>query len=151
LSFRIAAWSGERDVLPRGAGGVARAPYDLEPGGFAELRVLAAVVERLERTLGEVADREVGDRIPIRLEEQDGVVALHHAFAAGVGFTASPLIASHAFHGALLDQAKVGILATALLAPALAATALAPLRRPDTAASVRCGSRLPATSPCPAR
>jgi Na+/H+ antiporter NhaA len=73
------------------------------------------------------------------------------ALSAGVGFTVSLLIASRAFHGALLDQAKVGILATALLAPALAAAALSPLRQPDTAASMRRGSRLPATSPCSAR
>ena len=46
------------------------------------------------------------------------------AMSAGVGFTVSLLIASRAFDGALLDQAKVGILATALLAPLLAAMAL---------------------------
>jgi hypothetical protein len=47
--------------------------------------------------------------------------------------------------GELLDQVKVGILATALPAPALAVAALAPLRR--HAATVR---RIPATSPCAA-
>jgi hypothetical protein len=56
------------------------------------------------------------------------------ALSAGVGFTVSLLIASRAFDGALLDQAKVGILATALLAPALASAALAPLRMPLTSA-----------------
>jgi Na+/H+ antiporter NhaA len=71
------------------------------------------------------------------------------ALSAGIGFTVSLLIASRAFDGALLDQAKVGILATALLAPALAAAALAPLRRRDRAAGVR-GSRLAATAPCAA-
>jgi Na+/H+ antiporter NhaA len=63
------------------------------------------------------------------------------ALSAGVGFTVSLLIASRAFDGALLDQAKVGILATALLAPVLAIAALAPLRR---------GAGLEATSPCAA-
>ena len=48
------------------------------------------------------------------------------ALSAGVGFTVSLLIASRAFTGAQLDQARVGILVTALLAPllALASTAL---------------------------
>jgi len=72
------------------------------------------------------------------------------ALSAGIGFTVSLLIASRAFDGALLDQAKVGILATALLAPALAVAALAPLRRCGGAARVRRGYRLAATSPCPA-
>jgi Na+/H+ antiporter NhaA len=60
------------------------------------------------------------------------------ALSAGIGFTVSLLIASRAFDGALLDQAKVGILTTAVLAPGLAIAALAPLRR---------GSHLAATSP----
>jgi Na+/H+ antiporter NhaA len=64
------------------------------------------------------------------------------ALSAGVGFTVSLLIASRAFDGALLEQAKVGILATALLAPVLAAVALARLPR---AAHMR------AASPCAAR
>ena len=73
------------------------------------------------------------------------------ALSAGIGFTVSLLIASRAFHGALLDEAKVGILATALVTPALAVAALAPLRRRDGAARARRGYRLAATSPCTAR
>ena len=46
------------------------------------------------------------------------------ALSAGVGFTVSLLIASRAFGGAQLDQAKLGIIVTALLAPVLAAGAL---------------------------
>jgi Na+/H+ antiporter NhaA len=61
------------------------------------------------------------------------------ALSAGIGFTVSLLIASRAFDGALLEQAKVGILATALLAPALAISAL----------RLRVG-RVPATAACPA-
>ncbi len=72
------------------------------------------------------------------------------ALSAGIGFTVSLLIASRAFDGALLDQAKVGILATALLAPALAAAALAPLRRRVGDSTVRRGSRVGATLPCAA-
>jgi Na+/H+ antiporter NhaA len=57
------------------------------------------------------------------------------AFAAGVGFTVSLLIASRVFEGAQLDQARLGILATALLAPllALAATARVPRLEPCAA------------------
>jgi Na+/H+ antiporter NhaA len=73
------------------------------------------------------------------------------ALSAGIGFTVSLLIASRAFHGALLDQAEVGVLAAALVAPALSVAALAPLRRRDGAAPVRRGYRLVATSPCPAQ
>ena len=42
------------------------------------------------------------------------------AFSAGVGFTVSLLVATLAFHGALLQQAKLGILATAVISPLLA-------------------------------
>jgi Na+/H+ antiporter NhaA len=42
------------------------------------------------------------------------------AAAAGIGFTVSLLVASLAFEGELLDQAKIGILATAVLSPAVA-------------------------------
>ena len=66
------------------------------------------------------------------------------ALSAGIGFTVSLLIASRAFGGALLDQAKAGILATALLAPMVALAAL----------RLRVGlggARLPAASPCAAR
>jgi Na+/H+ antiporter NhaA len=39
---------------------------------------------------------------------------------AGTGFTVSLLIAARAFHGELLDQAKLGVLAVAVLSPLLA-------------------------------
>jgi Na+/H+ antiporter NhaA len=42
------------------------------------------------------------------------------AAAAGIGFTVSLLVASLAFEGDLLDQAKIGILATAIISPAVA-------------------------------
>ena len=50
------------------------------------------------------------------------------AFSAGVGFTVSLLIASRAFDGAQLDQARIGILVTALLAPLLAVASTAMVR-----------------------
>ncbi|HEY4094660.1 MAG TPA: Na+/H+ antiporter NhaA [Baekduia sp.] len=68
------------------------------------------------------ADRR--SALPLGWDELRGV-----ALTAGVGFTVSLLIASRAFHGALLDQAKVGILATALISPALSVVALASVRR----------------------
>jgi protein-disulfide isomerase len=51
---------------------------------------------------------------------------------AGVGFTVSLLIASLAFEGELLDQAKIGILASALVSPLTAWTAFAITRRLPT-------------------
>jgi Na+/H+ antiporter NhaA len=45
------------------------------------------------------------------------------AFSAGVTFTAALLIASLAFHGQMLEDAKLGILATAIIGPALSALA----------------------------
>ncbi len=52
---------------------------------------------------------------------------------AGIGFTVSLLIASLAFHGSLLAQAKLGALCTLILAPLLTATVLAAIRRlPDS-------------------
>jgi Na+/H+ antiporter NhaA/protein-disulfide isomerase len=45
------------------------------------------------------------------------------AFSAGVTFTAALLIASLAFHGQTLEDAKIGILATALIGPSLSALA----------------------------
>jgi Na+/H+ antiporter NhaA len=73
------------------------------------------------------------------------------ALAAGIGLTVSLLIASRAFHGELLDEAKLGILATAVLAPVLATVALAPLRRRAGAAAQRRGSGPVLATPCPAR
>jgi Na+/H+ antiporter NhaA len=57
------------------------------------------------------------------------------ALTAGIGFTVSLLIASRAFGGLELDEAKLGILATALIAPLLAMLALAAGRAPLPAAA----------------
>jgi Na+/H+ antiporter NhaA len=51
-------------------------------------------------------------------------VLVSGAAAAGIGFTVSLLVASLAFEGRILDEAKVGILATAVLSPAIAWAAL---------------------------
>ena len=54
------------------------------------------------------------------------------ATAAGVGFTVSLLVATLAFDGELLDEAKVGVLATAIIAPLLTRLALFVMARlPD--------------------
>jgi len=50
------------------------------------------------------------------------------AFAAGVTFTAALLIASLAFHGQTLEDAKLGILATAIIGPTLSALAFSSAR-----------------------
>jgi Na+/H+ antiporter NhaA len=92
------------------------------------------------------ADRR--SALPLRWDELRGV-----ALSACVGFTMALLIASRAFHGALLGQAKVGILATALVAPALSVTPLASLRRGGrrTRRLPDCAAARPLTAPVPAR
>ena len=47
-------------------------------------------------------------------------VLIGAAATAGIGFTVSLLVATLAFEGPLLDQAKLGVLATAILSPAVA-------------------------------
>jgi len=54
------------------------------------------------------------------------------AASAGIGFTVSLLVATLAFEGALLDEAKVGILVTAVLSPCVAWAAFQVMMRlPD--------------------
>jgi Na+/H+ antiporter NhaA len=62
-------------------------------------------------------------KLPVSWRELGGT-----ATSAGIGFTASLLIASRAFDGGLLAQAKVGVLATALISPLFAAISFSPLR-----------------------
>ncbi|HEY6889891.1 MAG TPA: Na+/H+ antiporter NhaA [Solirubrobacter sp.] len=51
------------------------------------------------------------------------------AATAGIGFTVSLLVATLAFTGPLLDEAKLGVLATAILSPALAWVAFGVVKR----------------------
>jgi Na+/H+ antiporter NhaA len=51
------------------------------------------------------------------------------AFSAAVGFTVSLLVATLAFHGEQLEQAKIGVLATALISPVLARLVFAVMTR----------------------
>ena len=95
-----------------------------------------------------IAARAAGRRALLTLSRRE---LRGTALSAGIGLTVSLLIASRAFHGELLDQAKLGILATAVLAPALAAVTLAPLRRSTSAAPARRGSQVRMALPCPAR
>ena len=55
----------------------------------------------------------------------------------GIGFTVSLLISSRAFHGEQLDEAKVGVLAAALLAALLATGVFRVIRRMPTAVRAR--------------
>ncbi len=59
------------------------------------------------------------------------------AAAAGVGFTLSLLIADRSLTGDLLDQAKVGVLASALLSPLVTYAALRVIRRLPRALRLR--------------
>src|SRR5262249_39746960 len=76
---RVAQRAGLRwrvDVLPGAAlGDLAVAADDVEPVRRAEIRVSALMVGGLQHTLLDVADREVGDGIPGRLEEDQRAVA----------------------------------------------------------------------------
>jgi Na+/H+ antiporter NhaA len=51
------------------------------------------------------------------------------ATSAGIGFTVSLLVATLAFRGPLLDEAKIGVLATVVLAPGLAWLSLQLMKR----------------------
>jgi Na+/H+ antiporter NhaA len=51
------------------------------------------------------------------------------AASAGIGFTVSLLVATLAFDGEPLDEAKIGVLATAIISPALAWLAIQVMRR----------------------
>jgi Na+/H+ antiporter NhaA len=62
------------------------------------------------------------------------------AVSAGVGFTVALLIASRAFGGAELDEAKLGVIATALVAPVLAVVALRRRERAHVAATTACAA-----------
>jgi Na+/H+ antiporter NhaA len=59
------------------------------------------------------------------------------AATAGVGFTVSLLVASLAFEGELLDEAKIGVLATAIVSPLLAFVALQVMKRLPTEVRAR--------------
>jgi Na+/H+ antiporter NhaA len=65
-----------------------------------------------------------GPRPPV-----SGPVLLVAGACAGVGFTVSILVASLAFHGERLDEAKLGVLATVLVAPAVAWLGTGMIRR----------------------
>jgi Na+/H+ antiporter NhaA len=69
-----------------------------------------------------LAARAAANRAPLSLSARE---LRGTALTAGVGFTVSLLIASRAFHGLALDEAKVGILATMVLSPLLALLASA--------------------------
>ena len=110
---------GERDVLPGGAGRPARVARHLEPGGLAEVAVLAAVLDRLQRAFREVRAREVRDRVAAGLEEQDGVVALHDRAAAELGAQAAPqrLGVEHPLRHRGRQELSVGVAAERPLLP----------------------------------
>jgi Na+/H+ antiporter NhaA len=59
------------------------------------------------------------------------------AASAGIGFTVSLLVATLAFDGALLDEAKVGVLASAVLSPCVAWLAVQVLQRLPTEVRAR--------------
>jgi hypothetical protein len=71
----------------------------------------ASVVDRLQRSVGEVGGRKVRDGVAAWLEEQDGVVALHHGSAAELGAHATPqrLGVKHALWNVGHEESAVGV------------------------------------------
>ena len=119
LALENRRMAGERDVLP---GPATRAPGTadhLEPSGLAELGVGAAVIGRPQRSLGEVTDREVRDRVAAGLEQQHGIVALHYGAPAELGAHTAPqrLGVQHALRDACHEELSVGVAAEWPLLP----------------------------------
>lgn len=82
----------------------------------------------LGKPVGIVAASWLGTRAGSRLTVTFPALAAGGA-AAGVGFTVSLLVATIAFDAALLEEAKVGVLATALVSPALCWLAVRVMQR----------------------
>ena len=73
--------------------------------------------------------------------------AITGAAAAGIGFTVSLLVATLAFEGSLLDEAKVGILATAIISPTVSWVATRVIRRlPDEIRARQLGGTIDVSS-----
>jgi hypothetical protein len=81
--------------------------------------VLAAVIGRPKRAVGEVGEREVRDRVAPGLEEQDGVVALHHDATAELGAQPAPerLCVQHPLRHGRNQELPVGVAAQRPLLP----------------------------------
>jgi hypothetical protein len=81
--------------------------------------VPAAVFGRPERAVGEVGDREVRDRVAARLEQQDGIVALHDGASAELRAQPAPqrLGVQHPLRHRRNQELPVGIAAQRPLLP----------------------------------
>ncbi len=66
-----------------------------------------------------------------------GPVLIAAGACAGIGFTVSLLVSSLAFHGELLDEARLGTLATVVVAPVIAALVTRLIRRLPTSVRAR--------------
>jgi Na+/H+ antiporter NhaA len=130
LQYRLHPWT-SRVIVPLFA--LANAGIHLD-GGLLSAAVTSPV------TLGIVAAYVVGKPLGILgatwIATRRGArltvtwpVLVGAALSAGIGFTVSLLVATLAFDGALLEQAKLGVLATAILSPALAWVAFQVVRR----------------------
>ena len=83
------------------------------------LAVPAAVVGGSQGAVDEVREREVGDRVAPRLEEQDGAIALHHRAAAELGPRPAPerLGVEHSLRHPGHEEPPVGVAAQRPLLP----------------------------------
>jgi len=90
------------------------------------LGILAAYA--LGKPIGIMGASWLATRGPARLTITFPALAVG-AFSAGIGFTVSLLVATLAFDGAQLEEAKIGVLLTAIVSPILAWLAAQLIRR----------------------
>jgi Na+/H+ antiporter NhaA len=130
LQYRLHPWT-SRVIVPLFA--VANAGVHLDGGLLSDaltspvtLGIMAAYV--LGKPAGLLGATWLATRMGQRLTVTWPVL-VGAAASAGIGFTVSLLVATLAFSGELLEQAKLGVLLTAVLSPALAWLAFAVVRR----------------------
>jgi Na+/H+ antiporter NhaA len=131
LQYRLHPWT-SRVIVPLFA--LANAGIELDGGLLSDavtspvtLGIIAAyVVGKPVGILGAswLATRTRGSRLTVTWPVLVGAAA-----SAGIGFTVSLLVATLAFDGALLEQAKLGVLVTAVISPVLAWVAFQVVRR----------------------
>ena len=110
---------GERHVLPGATVGLRVSPATSNQAVSPRSRCAAAMVARLQRAVGEVGEREVGDRVAAGLEQQHGVVALDDRAAAELGAQPAPqrLGVEHALRHPGHEELAVGVAAQRPLLP----------------------------------
>ncbi len=118
LQYRLHPWT-SRVIVPLFALANAglRLDGDLTVTSRVTLGIVAAYV--IGKPVGIMGAAWLATRRGARLTITFPALAVGAA-SAGIGFTVSLLVATLAFHGSQLEEAKLGVLATAVISPALA-------------------------------